>query len=156
MNSCSNLKQNQIHLVMVDISLLKIKTYLTLRVKLEFPVEARCWKPAERTAYDEINRKDRNDHILEMRFVNTKPIHSPLPTDSGCDHLNLRTLWYDSNDGKLWTPLCGVRGREVAGLKRIWLSSPLLFLHVCFNFMKFVWIWSEGHANNTGMHCGMF
>ena len=71
--------------------MLKIKTYLTLRVKLEFPVEARCRKPAGRTACNEIDIKDQNDHILEMHFVNTKPIYSPLPTASGCDHLNLRT-----------------------------------------------------------------
>lgn len=88
---------------MVDISLLKIKTYLTLRIKLEFPVEARCCKHAERTACDEISRKDQNDHILEMHFVNTEPIHSPLPTASGCDHLNLRILQYTSNDDRLPT-----------------------------------------------------
>lgn len=113
---------------------LKIKTYLTLSINLEFPVEARCWKPAERTACDEIDRKDHNDPILEMHFVNTKPIHSPLPTTSGCDHLNLRALWCNSSDGKPWTPEWGVRAREVEGLTRFWFSSPLLFVTYLFSF----------------------
>lgn len=79
----------------------KIKTDLTLWGKLEFSVEAGCQKPAERTAYDEIGRKDQNDHILEMHFINTKPIHSPLPTGLGYDHLTLRTLWYNIIDDEL-------------------------------------------------------
>lgn len=40
-------------------------------------MEARCQKPAERTACDEIGRKDQNDHILEMHCVKAHPLSSP-------------------------------------------------------------------------------
>lgn len=77
---------------------LKIKTYLTLRVKLEFPVEASSWKLAERTACDESTEKTKM--ITSWKCILSTQSASTLlfPKASGCDPLNLRTLWFKSSD----------------------------------------------------------